>query len=94
MGAVLVYVACFMIVGGLQVITSRMLDVRRTFVVGIALIFGLSVEMVPELYRQVPNSVSPLFLVRVVTRHSSSGHTESTVSSRSGENQDRSAHSR
>lgn len=61
MGAVLVYVACFMIVGGLQVITSRMLDVRRTFVVGIALIFGLSVEMVPGLYRQVPNSFSPLF---------------------------------
>jgi xanthine permease XanP len=60
-GAVLVYVACFMIVGGLQVITSRMLDVRRTFVVGIPLIFGLSVEMVPGLYRQVPNSVSPLF---------------------------------
>ncbi len=61
MGAVLVYVACFMIVGGLQVITSRMLDVRRTFVVAIALIFGLSVEMVPGLYRHVPNSFSPLF---------------------------------
>lgn len=61
MGAVLVYVACFMIVGGLHVITSRMLDARRTFVVGIALIFGLSVEVVPGLYRQVPTSVSPLF---------------------------------
>ena len=43
MGAILVYVACYMILAGIQVITSRMLDARRTFVVGIALIFGLSV---------------------------------------------------
>jgi xanthine permease XanP len=61
MGAVLVYVACFMILGGLQVLTSRMLDNRKTFVVGIALIFGLSVEMVPGLYENVPSIVRPLF---------------------------------
>ncbi len=61
MGAVLVYVACFMILGGLQVLTSRMLDSRRIFVVGLALIFGLSVEMAPGLYRQVPNALRPLF---------------------------------
>src|SRR5262249_32902498 len=45
MGAVLVYVACFMILGGMQVLTSRMLDARKIFVIGIALVFGLSVEM-------------------------------------------------
>jgi hypothetical protein len=28
--------ACYMILAGIQVITSRMLDARRTFVVGIA----------------------------------------------------------
>jgi xanthine permease XanP len=61
MGAVLIYVACFMIVGGLQVITSRMLDARKTFVVGLSLVFGLSVEIVPELYRQVPTLIRPLF---------------------------------
>ena len=61
MGAVLVYVACFMIVGGLQVITSRMLDIRRTFAVGIALIFGLSVEMVPGLFSHVPSALAPVF---------------------------------
>jgi xanthine permease XanP len=61
MGAILVYAACFMIVGGIQVITSRMLDTRRTFVVGIALVFGLSVEMVPGVYRDVPAGLSPLF---------------------------------
>lgn len=61
MGAVLVYVACFMILGGMQVLTSRMLDVRKTFVIGIALVFGLSVEMVPGLYRDVPVFIQPLF---------------------------------
>jgi xanthine permease XanP len=38
-----------------------MLDARRIFVVGIALIFGLSVDMVPGLYRDVPNPIQPLF---------------------------------
>jgi NCS2 family nucleobase:cation symporter-2 len=61
MGAILVYVACYMILAGIQVIASRMLDARRTFVVGIALIFGLSVDMVPGLYRDVPNQIQPLF---------------------------------
>jgi NCS2 family nucleobase:cation symporter-2 len=50
-----------MILAGIQVITSRMLDARRIFVVGIALIFGLSVDMVPGLYRDVPNLIQPLF---------------------------------
>ena len=61
MGAVLIYVACFMIVGGLQVLMSRMLDARKIFVVGISLIFGLSVEIVPQLYRTVPGAIRPLF---------------------------------
>jgi NCS2 family nucleobase:cation symporter-2 len=61
MGAILVYVACYMILAGIQVIASRMLDARRIFVVGIALIFGLSVDMVPGLYRDVPDSIQPLF---------------------------------
>jgi xanthine permease XanP len=61
MGAILVYVACYMILAGIQVITSRMLDSRRTFVVGISLIFGLSVDMVPGLFRNIPHHFQPLF---------------------------------
>jgi NCS2 family nucleobase:cation symporter-2 len=61
MGAVVVYVACFMILGGLQVMMSRMLDARRIFVIGIALVFGLSVEMVPGMYEGVPGWIRPLF---------------------------------
>ena len=55
MGAVLIFVACFMIVGGFQVITSRMLDKRKTFVVGIPLIIGLSVGFVPQIYQGLPS---------------------------------------
>lgn len=60
-GAVLIYSACFIILGGLQLLTSRMLDARRVFAVGIALIFGLSVEIVPDLYRTVPVLLRPVF---------------------------------
>jgi NCS2 family nucleobase:cation symporter-2 len=61
MGAVLVYVTCFMILGGLQLMTSRMLDARRTFVLGVAMIFGLSVDVVPGLYQHVPWMLQPIF---------------------------------
>ena len=61
MGAVLVYSACFLVLGGLQVMTSRMLDARRVLAVGIALVFGLSVEMAPDLYRDVPELLRPMF---------------------------------
>jgi xanthine permease XanP len=37
-----------------------MLDARRIFVVGIPLIFGLSVDMVPGLFRDVPHHFQPL----------------------------------
>ena len=59
-GAILLYVACFMIVAGLQIVTSRMLDSRKIFIVGISLIAGLSVYIAPEAYGQVPNLLEPL----------------------------------
>ena len=61
MGAVLIYSSCFLVLGGLQVMTSRMLDARRILAVGIALVFGLSVEMAPDLYRDVPELLKPMF---------------------------------
>ncbi len=60
-GAILIYSACFIILGGLQLLTSRMLDARRIFAVGISLIFGLSIEIAPDLYRQVPAFLHPVF---------------------------------
>lgn len=53
-GAVLIFAACFMIVTGLQLVMTRMLDARKIFVVGAAIAAGLSVDMLPEIYRNVP----------------------------------------
>jgi xanthine permease XanP len=60
-GAILIYSACFIVLGGMQLLTSRMLDSRRIFAVGISLIFGMSVDIAPELYRHAPEVFRPLF---------------------------------
>lgn len=61
LGAQLIYATCFLLLGGFQVMTARMLDARRIFAVGIALVFGLSVEIAPELYHNVPETLRPVF---------------------------------
>lgn len=60
-GGTLIYVAGFIIVGGFQTITTRMLDSRKIFVIGISFIFGISVYLLPGAYAGVPSYVSPLF---------------------------------
>jgi NCS2 family nucleobase:cation symporter-2 len=61
LGALLVFAAAFMFIAGMQIVMSRMLDARKTFVVAMPLLFGLSVEFSPELYAGVPAVLSPLF---------------------------------
>jgi|GEM_PF-6208150 xanthine/uracil permease len=54
MGASMLFGVSFMILSGLQIITSRMIDARKTFVIGISISIGLSTVMVPGLYDGVP----------------------------------------
>ncbi|MFH0802723.1 MAG: solute carrier family 23 protein [bacterium] len=61
MGASLIFSACFMMVAGIQILTSRMLDTRKTFVIGLSLIFGLSALFDPALYHNLPPGIRPLF---------------------------------
>jgi xanthine permease XanP len=61
MGAVMIFSISFMIVQGFQMIMSRMLDARKIFVVGISLILGLSVDMVPGLYQNLHPWIQPIF---------------------------------
>ena len=42
MGAILVFVTSFMILAGIQIITTRMLDARKIFAIGTSFIFGIS----------------------------------------------------
>lgn len=60
-GAALVFSACFIFVNGLQIITSRMLDARRTFVVGTSFMLGLAVDLFPGAFVGLPAALRPLF---------------------------------
>ena len=60
-GAILIFVVCFMIMAGVQIILSSKPDTRMTFVIGISLAFGLSLDMAPELYAHVPGWLRPMF---------------------------------
>jgi len=60
MGASLVFAVCFMIMAGIQIIMSRMIDARKTFVVGLSIIFGLSFDAVPGLYEGVDPMLKPM----------------------------------
>ena len=61
MGAILIYVSSFMIISGMQIILGSGIDTRKTFVIGIPLIFGMSLDIAPSLFADVPNLLRPLF---------------------------------
>ncbi|NOZ13174.1 MAG: xanthine permease [Acidobacteria bacterium] len=60
MGSVLIFALSFMVVAGFQIITSRMMDARKTFVVGFSIIFGLSADLTPQIYQNVPHWIHPV----------------------------------
>jgi xanthine permease XanP len=60
MGAALVFSACFVFVNGIQIITSRLLDARRTFVIGLAFLTGIAVDLLPGYFVNVPAQFQPL----------------------------------
>jgi len=65
-GAALVFSACFILVNGLQIVTSRMLDARRTFVVGTSFMLGLAVDLFPGAFADLPSGIRPLFSTPLV----------------------------
>jgi len=58
-GAVLVFTGSFMIVGGIQIMVSRNIDTRMTFVIGISLLLGVSRDLFPHYYNSLPNYIQP-----------------------------------
>lgn len=61
MAAALMFTACFLLINGMQAITSRMLDGRKTFVVGLTIVGGLAVAIFPHLADDVPPLAKPIF---------------------------------
>jgi NCS2 family nucleobase:cation symporter-2 len=59
-GATFIFTSCAIIKGGIETIASRMLDARRTLVVGLALLTGLAVEAFPTFFHALPASIVPL----------------------------------
>ena len=61
MGAILVYVTCFMLLSGLSIVMASKIDQKKTFVIGLSLVFGLSVDLLPEVYAKVDPLLRPIF---------------------------------
>ena len=59
LGAIVVFSACFMIMAGIQIITSRLIDARKTFVIGISVTFGLCVDFLPQVFKNLHPWVQP-----------------------------------
>jgi len=60
-GATLIFAISFMIVAGIQIIMSRMIDSRKTIIIGVSLIFGLMVDVLPDIFSNVHPWIQPVF---------------------------------
>ncbi|MGQ9365791.1 uracil-xanthine permease family protein [Azospirillum sp. ST 5-10] len=58
-GAALLFSGCLLVVNGIQMIASRLLDSRKAFVLGIGLAFGLARNLFPEAFDDVPHWLAP-----------------------------------
>ena len=59
-GAIIVYTAGYMLVIGMELILSRMLNSRRTFMVGLSITVGASLMLMPELGSNAPPDLRPI----------------------------------
>lgn len=59
-GAAFLFTASFVLVNGLEIVSSRLLDARRTFVIGISFMLGLAVDFFPEYFAKLPAAFHPL----------------------------------
>jgi NCS2 family nucleobase:cation symporter-2 len=66
MGASLLFSACFVLISGLQTITSRMLDARRTIVIGLAIASGIAAEIIPNWATHIPSALEPIVSSSIV----------------------------
>ncbi|MET1083107.1 MAG: solute carrier family 23 protein [Burkholderiales bacterium] len=60
MVAALLFTICFIVINGLQVISSRVLDARRTLVIGSAIVAGVAIEVFPVIAAGAPPGIVPL----------------------------------
>ncbi|MBB3771368.1 xanthine/uracil permease [Angulomicrobium tetraedrale] len=59
-GAILIYASAFLIVAGMDLILSRRLSDRRIFTVGLSVLAGLTVALLPEVVHSTPDWAQPI----------------------------------
>jgi NCS2 family nucleobase:cation symporter-2 len=60
-GAMFLLVVSYNLIAGMQIIMTRMMETRHTYVIGLSLLFGLSGDAMPSAYAQLPGWLRPLF---------------------------------
>jgi NCS2 family nucleobase:cation symporter-2 len=60
-GAALMFSASFIFVNGLEITASRLLDARRTFVIGLSLMAGVAVDLYPAFFADLPAGTLVVF---------------------------------
>ncbi len=58
--AALLFAVSFIMINGIQMISSRLLDARRTMVVGLSIVAGAAVEVFPSISTSVPSVIAPM----------------------------------
>ena len=53
-GAATLFTSAIIFINGLQIITSRLLDARRTFVIGLAFMAAMAIELYPSFFGALP----------------------------------------
>jgi NCS2 family nucleobase:cation symporter-2 len=61
MGAIVVFVTSYMLISGMQIILANTITTRMIFIIGISMIFGLSVDITTSLFMTVPSWLAPVF---------------------------------
>jgi NCS2 family nucleobase:cation symporter-2 len=56
--AALLFAVCFIIVNGLQIMSSRLLDARRTLIISLSIVAGMAVEVFPSIAISAPPPLS------------------------------------
>jgi NCS2 family nucleobase:cation symporter-2 len=64
--AALLFGATFIFINGLEIMTARLLDARRTFVVGLAVMAAIAVDLYPAFFAQLPAGMLAVFGSSVV----------------------------
>ncbi len=60
-GAMFLLVVSYNLIAGMQIIMSRMMEARHTYIIGLSLLFGLAADALPGAFTALPEWLRPLF---------------------------------